>query len=277
MRRDRRPCRGPRALLAVAAFAGLVATAAAETRVGGIYDVRFANVPVGRGEVSLVLDGEAYSAKVSVKPVGVGQMIAIGRTKADSAGWIRDLKVVPARYRLESEDMAVDSRIRMALTEGRVASVDAEPPLKPLPDRVPVKAADLAGIVDPLSATLMPVADPDAEPGKAACNRDLPIFDGWTRYDVRLSYKTTRTVETKGYKATAVVCQARWKPVSGHRPGRQAVQDLKDNREIEAWLVPVPGTSVLLPFRISLGTPAGPLVVEALDLKISGPDLSRAP
>ncbi len=277
MRRDRRPHRAVRALALAALVGGVAGPAAAETRVGGIYDVRFANVPVGRGEVSLVLDGGAYSVKVAVKPIGVGQMIAVGRTKADSAGWIRDRKVVPARYNLDSEDMAIESRIRMGLSDGKLASLNAEPALKPVPDRVPVKTGDLAGIIDPLSATLMPVADADGEPGASACNRVLPIFDGWTRYDVRLSYKTTRTVETKGYKATAVVCQARWKPVAGHRPGRPSVQALQDNRDIEAWLVPVPGTPVMLPYRISLGTPAGPLVVEALDLKISGPDLSRAP
>lgn len=277
MRRDRRSRRALRTLAVAGLLGGVAGTAAAETRVGGVYDVRFANVPVGRGEISLVMDGEAYSAKVNVKPIGVGQMIAIGRTKVDAAGWIRAQKVQPARYRLDSEDMSIESRIRMALAGGALTSLDAEPELKPLPDRVPVRAGDLAGIVDPLSATLMPVSDPDAEPGAAACNRVLPIFDGWTRYDVRLSYKSTRSVETKGYKATAVVCQARWKPVSGHRPGRPSVQALEANRDIEAWLVPVPGTPVYLPFRISLGTPAGPLVVEALDLKISGPDLSRAP
>lgn len=277
MRRDRRFRRAVQSLAVAALSGGLAGAAAAETRIGGVYDVRFANVPVGRGEVSLVLDGEAYSAKVAVKPIGVGQMIAVGRTQVDAAGWIRAQKVVPARYRLDSEDMSVESRIRMALSDGTVASLEAAPELKPVPDRVPVKTADLASIVDPLSATLMPVADPDAEPGAAACNRVLPIFDGWTRYDVRLSYKSTRPVETRGYKATAVVCQARWKPVAGHRPGRPAVQALAANREIEAWLVPVPGTAVYLPFRISLGTSAGPLVVEALDLKISGPTVSRAP
>lgn len=276
MRRDHRQRRALRAAVLAAALGGMTGLAAAETRVGGVYDVRFANVPVGRGEVSVVFDGEAYSAKVSVHPIGVGKMMSVGRTEADSAGWIRSARVVPARYRLDSEDMAIESRVRLGLANGDVVSAEAEPRLKPVNDRVPVKAGDLQGIVDPLSATLMPVADPDAEPGAGDCDRVLPVYDGWTRYNIRLSYKDSQPVETKGYKATAIVCSARWKPVSGHRLGRKSVQDLQANREIEIWLVPVPGSAVLLPYRISLGTPAGPLVVQALDLKISGPDLSRA-
>jgi hypothetical protein len=60
-----------------------------------------------------------------------------------------------------------------------------------------------------------------------------------------------------------VVCTVRYHPVAGHRPSRWAIKYLMETREIEAWLAPVAGTRVLVPYRISVPTTLGPGVLEA--------------
>jgi hypothetical protein len=90
----------------------------------------------------------------------------------------------------------------------------------------------------------------------------LPIFDGWTRYDIRLSYSGTKAVSVPGYKGDAIVCSARWVPIAGHREGRESTRFMRDNRDLEAWFVPA-GDQLMLPYKISVKTMRGMLIVTA--------------
>ena len=78
-----------------------------------------------------------------------------------------------------------------------------------------------------------------------------------------LSYAGTRNVDKPGYAGPVVVCNARYVPVAGHRPGRPATKFMEDNRDLSVWLAPVEGTRILMPLRISVRTMMGTLVVEA--------------
>ena len=78
--------------------------------------------------------------------------------------------------------------VRMGLTGGNVAAVEITPPLDEKPDRVPLKDEDKKGVVDPVSALLMPAITRGKLIDPANCNRTIPIFDGAARFDVVLSY-----------------------------------------------------------------------------------------
>ena len=69
-------------------------------------------------------------------------------------------------------------------------------------------------VVDPVSARLMPVVGTGDPTDAANCDRTLPIFDGWTRYDIRLEYKGAKPVKVEGFEGEAVICGARWVPVA---------------------------------------------------------------
>jgi hypothetical protein len=146
----------------------------------------------------------------------------------------------------------------MGLGGGSVRQLSAIPELSERDDRVPIKSSHKRGVMDPLSAALLPVA----ASGEKVCNRTLPIFDGWTRYDIRLAYAGTKAVSVPGFKGDAVVCSARWVPVAGHREGRESTRFMADNRDLEAWFVPA-GENLMLPFKIAVQTMKGRLVVTA--------------
>jgi hypothetical protein len=177
---------------------------------------------------------------------------------------------------MEASNSEKSSSVHMDLASGTLKSVDAEPPTKPHRDLVPILSKHWKGVLDPVSAVVMPVRNAEDATGPAACARTLPIFDGWTRFDVPMSYQGTKTVDTKSYKGTVVVCSARWVPVSGHKRNKESVRYMQNNRALEAWLAPIPGTTLLVPYRVSVGTMRGTLVVEATDLKITGPKVTAA-
>ena len=157
--------------------------------------------------------------------------------------------------------------IRMALAGNAVTGVDISPPFDDKPDRVPLGPGDKQNVVDPVGAVVIPA--PRSEPlvSPAACNRKIPIFDGYTRFDIDLTYVGERSVKAEGYDGPVVVCSARYVPISGHRRDRPATKFMADNKDLEVWLAPIESDHVLIPFRVSVRTMIGTTVVEASEFR----------
>jgi len=209
--------------LAGCAAAAVVSTAAmAETtKVGAVYAVTVGGFRFAEGRLSLVVQNNAYSAKLDMSSSGLGSIFSSGHGNASSTGWLRQAHVLPARYNLESTSGSKQwTRVSMALNQGAVRKLNVSPKLKKRDDRIPVTSQHKRNITDPLSAILMPVKGSKAELNASACDRTLPIFDGWTRYDVAFSYKGTREVKNADYTGKVVVCGARWVRSPGTVPRR---------------------------------------------------------
>ncbi|WP_208995979.1 DUF3108 domain-containing protein [Pannonibacter tanglangensis] len=251
------------------------AAVASSTKIGGLYDITVAGLTVGRGTMSLVLQGNAYSAKVGIEPAGIGSVFSTGQGGAEASGWLVGSKVVPSKYTMTSKAASRDFYVSLLQGSGSIRNFEATPPFKPVPDRVEVTRKHRQNAMDPLSAALMPVSSGKEGLGPAACKRKLPVFDGWTRFDIQLSYKETREVSGRGYDGPVVVCSAKWIPVAGHRPGREQVQQMA-SADIETWLAPMGRDDVLIPYRISIPTKSGQLVVEASKLRLNGEGTDHA-
>ena len=129
--------------------------------------------------------------------------------------------------------------IRMALAGNAVTGVDISPPYEDKPDRVPLGPGDEKGVVDPVGAVIIPAPASGPIVSPAACDRKVPIFDGYTRFDIDLTYVGERRVATKGYEGPVVVCAARYVPIAGHRRDRPATKFMADNKDLEVWLAPI--------------------------------------
>ena len=170
---------------------------------------------------------------------------------------------------MDSKTAKFNTHVSLAMRGGNVRSDKAVPPLLQRPDRVEVRRNHKRNVIDPLSAAIMPVSSPQAAVGPEACRRTLPVFDGWTRYDVKLSFKETRNIRVGGYQGPVAVCAARWVPVAGHREGKDSVEYMRNNSNIETWMAPVGETKIAVPVRVQIGTQAGQLVVTADKLTIT--------
>ena len=103
----------------------------------------------------------------------------------------------------------------MALAGNAVTGVDIAPPFEDKPDRVPLGPHDEQNVVDPVGAFVIPAPAAGPMVSPAACNRTIPIFDGYTRFDIDLTYVGERIAKAKGYDGPVAVCAARYVPISG--------------------------------------------------------------
>jgi len=246
-----------------AAVALTGAPAWAQGKVEARYTATLGGISIGSGTWVIDIAPDHYMAAASGRASGLMRVFASGEGSSAVRGFIK-------RGRLLPESFAVTMRshdsfdVRMAMSGGNVKELQSEPPVEPSPDRVPLTEAHRKGIVDPLTAVLMPVNGKGEVLSPEACQRKLPIFDGRQRFDLKLTFKRMDQVESeRGYSGPAVVCSASYEPIAGHRPGRYVIRYLQETRELEIWLVPIAGTRIVVPYRVSIPTFFGIAILQA--------------
>jgi hypothetical protein len=176
--------------------------------------------------------------------------------------------VVPATYANTTANSYETRTVRMAMSGGAVRGLDISPPFFDPVGRVPVTEVSKRNILDPVSALVMNVPAGQPLVGPAACERTIPVFDGFARYDIKLSFERSQDVQVKGYSGPVAVCAIRYVPVAGHRPEAKSTQFMAENKQMEVWLVPIERAHAVVPLRISIMTMAGMLVVDGTEFTI---------
>ena len=240
------------------------------------FSVKLIGLPLGTAAVSGSVDSNAYQVDASARLTGVASMVSNSKGAATSSGSFAQGRVAPSAYATTSANSNMTRTVRMAMTGGTVKAAEITPPFDDTPGRVPVTDAHRRNIIDPLSALIMPVAAGEQISGPAACNRSIPIYDGWTRFDVNLTYVGSRMMKVKGYQGPVAVCAARYVPVAGHRPDRAATKFMEDNKQMEVWLAPVGGSRIVVPLRISVATMIGTTVIEAQEFETTSATTAAA-
>ncbi|WP_298424207.1 DUF3108 domain-containing protein [Rhodoblastus sp.] len=253
--------------LAVAAPAG----AARAENMHANYRVSLIGVPIGVAIASASVAESHYKVALNVRLTGVAAMISNLRMALASSGDYQRGAISPAGYATIASNSRETRTLRMAMSEGAVRQVQYSPPWDDSrnPERVPLTEASKRDIIDPLSAFIMPVPEGASTVGPAACNRRVPVFDGYTRFDVALDYVGVKEIKTSGYSGPVTVCSARYIPIAGHKPSNKATQFMAENKDMDIWLAPAPNLRLVVPYRVSLMTMAGTAVIEASELRFS--------
>jgi len=233
-------------------------------RLDAEYAASIAGIPIGRGNWTVEISGDEYSAVANGMTTGLLRFFTGARGTGAARGSVNGGQPVPKSYAATiTSERGVDD-VRMALAGGNVTDYAVEPPLPPVAERVPVTEADRHGVLDPITSTLNRVAGSGDPVSPDACNRSVPVFDGRVRYDLHSEFKRMEMVKTEhGYEGPVVVCALYFTPVSGYVPGRPAIRYLVALRDAEVWLAPISGTRVLVPYRFSMPTPFGQALLEA--------------
>ncbi len=239
------------------------------------YGISLIGLPIGTAAIVGSLGPKSYRLEAAGKLTGLAGVIVNSKGAATSSGSFVEGHAVPAGFAASAANRNAVLTIRMSEAKGAATGVEITPPYEQKPDRVPLTEADKHNILDPLSSFFMPVPGEGEMAGPAACNRTLPLFDGGVRFDVVLAFSGTREVDGPGYKGPVAVCSARYKPHAGHRPDRQATKYMMDNKEMSVWLAPLVGTRYVVPYRISVLSMIGTVVVEATNFKTE-PDIRAA-
>jgi Protein of unknown function (DUF3108) len=259
-----------------AALAGVFADAAhAQGKLDARYTVTLGGLPVGRGSWVIDIADDHFTATASGSTAGLIQVFTSGQGQSAARGTVAGEKLIPSTYVSSVATDRKHDEVRMVISSGTVKEYVAEPPNVPSPDRVPVTEAHRRGVADPMTASLMRVPGSGSTFGPQACPRNVAVFDGRMRYDLQLAFKRLESVRAeRGYQGTVVVCSVVFAPIAGHIPNRAAIKYLAARRDIEAWLAPIAGTRVMVPYRVSIPTPIGVGVLQATQF-VSMPQPSR--
>lgn len=252
------------ALVGFMAVSGVAAPIDGDARaradeVKALYDVSFMGIAIAKGSLALRVERGAYAAKLHISTAGLARVVSSEESYVDAKGYL-GRTMVPASYDLLSRGKRV-TQVEMSLSGGNVRGLKAVPQLAHLDNRVPVTYEAKRHVVDPLSAAIVPVSTGRID--AKVCDRTLPVFDGWTRYDIALSYSGTEPVAIPGFKGDAIRCDARWVPVAGHLEDSKSTAFMRDNRDISVWFVPIADSKLVIPYKISVQTMRGRLMVTA--------------
>jgi hypothetical protein len=267
----RRKCRAASAAFFMLALLAVVAAdaghrAAAQGRLEAQYTASISGIPIGRGNWIIEIANDQYTAAASGTTTGLIKFFTGAHGTGAAHGTMTTGQPTPTSYGATiTYDHKVDA-VRMALAGGNVTDYAAEPPLPPAPDRIPVTDADRHGVFDPMTSMLNRVPGTGDPVTPQACNREVPVFDGRVRYNLRSEFRRMETVKAdRGYTGPAVVCAVFFSPISGYVPDRPAIKFLVTLHDAEVWLAPIAGTRVLVPFRFSMPTPLGTGLLQATE------------
>jgi hypothetical protein len=260
-----------RSSIAAGLFCALLAGAAQAENVHIQYRVSLIGFPIGAAEANSTIDSRRYKVDLNVRLTGLAAMVSNLKMALASSGVVEDGSLGPNAYATTASNSHETRTLRMALDQGSVRQVQYSPTWddERNPERVPLTTAHKRDIVDPLSAFIMPIPSGTNPVGPAACNRRVPVFDGYTRFDVTLAYVGVQEVKSAAYSGPVTVCSARYIPIAGHKPSTRSVQFMAENKEMSVWLAPVPNVRMVVPYRVSLATMAGTAVIEASELTFS--------
>jgi hypothetical protein len=255
------------AVLFSAAGGGVTGAAQAEN-VRATYSVSIIGLSIGSATAVGAVEPQHYRIDIGVKLTGLAALVSSAKGAASAVGSIGRTGVVPATYANTTANSYETRTVRMAMSGGAVRGLDISPPFFDPVGRVPLTESSKHNILDPVSALVMSV--PAGQPliGPAACDRTIPVFDGFARYDIKLSFERSQDVQLKGYSGPVAVCAIRYVPVAGHRPEAKSTQFMAENKQMEVWLVPVERAHAVVPLRISIMTMSGMLIVEGTEFTI---------
>lgn len=261
-------------IAAVTAFTPL--SARAQGRLEARYEASIAGIPIGKGTWTIDITDSRYTAAATGTTTGLIRAFTGGQGSSSAHGTLHAGAPVNSIFASTIATGHKTDEVHLTVANGVVKESRVDPPLETEPERIPITDEHRKGILDPMTASLLRTPGSGEPLAPEACQRTVAIFDGRLRYDLRLVFKRMDRVKTgKGYAGPVVVCTVYFTPIAGFIPSRAAVRYLVKQRDIEAWLAPIAGTHVLVPYRVQGPTPIGRMVLEATEF-VSAPVAARA-
>lgn len=244
---------------------GMISPATADTVFEATYAISVGGLTIGAADAEGRFTDKEYAAIIKGETSGISRLVSDARAELRGHGRISRHRALPTSYDLETREGEFETHVRMKTRAGAITDLLVIPRLREHPDRIPIEPEHRQNVLDPVAAFLVVADNSGVGDGKRICRRTIEVFDGWQRFDVRLSYKQTRQVEGIGdaYDGTVVVCTARYVPVAGHRMSLESTRYMVENKRLEVWYAPVRDRRLLVPYRILIGTAYGDLVVVA--------------
>jgi hypothetical protein len=251
-------------LCALLADAGL-SLAVAQAKLDATYRATLLGLPIGEISWTVELGRNRYSATASGELAGLLRIFSDGHGSVSAEGTMPGGRPAASNFALKVIAGRWTDELRIVFRGGKAQEYLATPPPKPDPNQVPLTDANRTGVLDPMTALLIAIPGSGETAVPEACDRTVAIFDGHTRYNLQLAFKRIETVKTPaGYQGPAMVCSVKFFPVAGYDPKHYLVTYLAAQPDMEVWLAPFAGNRLMVPYRLSVPTPFGRGILQAI-------------
>jgi hypothetical protein len=210
------------------------------------YDLYIAGIPIGDAALRVEATADRYRIEGSAD---FGFLFWGGEGVAVSEGARAGDALRPSRYELTYQGVTRPGAVEIAFEDGRAVRWERrpEPPARFREGRTPPGPEHLVDVLDPLSALVVPA--PRDAAAHAVCQRVLPVFSGFTRFDLALD-------GASALEGEAVECAVLYRAVAGHRPDSDSVRRLSEPGAVALRLAPI-ADGFWGPDRVALETRFG--------------------
>ena len=244
------------AVLSLALTASAAPVSSAEIEHVTDYSIRLSGLPVAIASFKSEFNGNRYKISGSMQSAGLADIFSSTRGTTTVSGTVSRGRLNATNYSVDYKSGKRSRSIDVTFHNGNVVTASMQPPRRKPKNWIPVSNADMRAVLDPISGLIIPE-------GSRICPKTLPIFDGESRMDLKLSSKGTKPYSTTGFKGDVVVCGIRFVPKSGYRKGRHDVEYLRKLKSMEIWFAKAEGANVYAPVYVQIPTKLGSVTVSA--------------
>ncbi|HEV7415073.1 MAG TPA: DUF3108 domain-containing protein [Tianweitania sediminis] len=217
------------------------------------YVVTIFGLPIARSSFTSRWTETSYEIQGQVSSSGLAAIFDDTKGTVEASGRLEDKDAEPQHYELDYTSGKKKQWTLVRLEDGNVVATENAPPPKPRRHGwVPVEAAHLADVVDPLTATLVQAASLDD-----VCNRTARIYDGELRADLSLSFLRKAPAKVGDFEGEGVTCAIRFTPISGYRKGSKTIEYLAGGNRMEVTFARLGKTSFFVPLQGQVETRIG--------------------
>lgn len=250
-------------LISLLADAGLK-FAAAQTKLDATYAATLLGLPIGEISWTVELGDNRFKSVAKGAISGLLRLFLHAQGEVTANGSLPGGKPVASNFALKLLAGKWSDEVRIVFSGGKAKEYVAAAPADLSANRVPLTDADRIGAIDPMTALLVHITGDKTTVVPEACERTIAVFDGHTRYNLRLAFERIDTVKAaRGYQGPVVVCSVKFIPVAGYDPKHFLVTFLAAQHDTEIWLVPFARSRLMVPYGASISTPMGIGILQA--------------
>ncbi|MET3615928.1 hypothetical protein ABID16_004275 [Rhizobium aquaticum] len=220
------------------------------------YSITLSGLSLAKASFRTEIAGKDFQIQGQFKTTGLARLFRKVEGTANVSGKLKGDNFVAESYRSDYVAGTAHKVYQVSFAGGGVKSFQAEPPLNPPANWVPVTPADIARAVDPLSGLILPA---DTNP----CAATIPVFDGEARTDFQLTDKGVKTYSNGREKLEAHVCGFRIGLKAGYRKGKSDMEYVAKLKDMEIWFAKSPVADVYAPVKILVPTGFGSVEIAA--------------
>lgn len=237
-----------------------VSAAPPHARLTAVYAIRYAGIKLGKFTVWSNFGSTSYSMRSRGELKLITGLLFEIKGGTTTTGAVTKNGPQPSSFTFNFKTKKHKGDLAMMFEKGAVSHVMAKPPFSTSAKIIPVTAAHVKDVLDPMSAIFFSSRTASRDTGGSICPGRIPVFDGRQRFDLVLSHKKTIKVKKRGrggYRGTAVVCRIKYIPIAGYKPDNSGIKFMAASDDIEVWLIKVPRKSMYVPYHVKVPTPYG--------------------